>query len=571
MKDYDFLGIYFPAASELSDVRMRQMRSAVGTLVRSVYPDVDTSPNSPFGDLFVSPAAPALASDEVAVNRLFSDLDPENVANGVAYNCDFIRDFYLNFGIQDESTQRSYGVLRLIFSSSEEREIDRSTTFQLSAGSIYRPFVPQAGPLFLLPPGQSGLSGTNFRNYTFYSEGSWVVDILVMGNAGQLGEAGGSVSVDRVIDGLTSAVALSDFKGGTTPPRLQDLARRVRYNFYSRTPTTRGGATNLIHQQFPEINITGCTVSGDAEMMRDVTNPGQVAAGNLDLMARSVELLEDTVVVRLRQTTGPGGDIIYGGKLLLPETPIMLLSVKNDVLEVSPDIYSVSRDSKAPALTAAYGTSEELYVKINYGEDSLGNPAIRAEIDEEGIYADFAVTYLFDPALKICQEFMLSDSNVPAGLDIYVRWFMPVIVDSMVVDFNRKAGTTLNLEDARENILTSFNSHRFEEPAGAALVDSAFYYAGAHSVNNVDIIANIRYSIASQVFTGMTFVEPVDQASWEAFILECEDVPVIPVNTVYNPAFDYTDYSGTLASSGPRNVSYLLSSTNLKLVERRSV
>lgn len=575
--NYDFLSIYYPADSELDQVRMQEMRDALSILTRSVYPTVDTAANTPFGDLFISPGAPALAGHEEAGNRLLSDLDPENVAAGTAWNCGFIRQFYLNLGIHDESSQRSYGIIRLAFSDISPREIDRSTSFRIGDG-IYRPFVPQAGPVFLLPPGAEGDAGTNWRNYAFYSATSWVVDLLVMGNAGQLADAGSGVQLDRTIEGLVSAVALSDFMGGTTPVQLQELARRTRNNFFSRTPSTRGGATNLIHQQFPEITLTGCTVSGDFEMVRDVAHPLQVAAGCLDLMVRSAELLTDTATVRLRQMAGPGGSLVYAGWLTLPETAIKILSVTNGLSVLTPDLYSVSTDPEAPGLSAAYGSSERIWMSITetvpYGE-----PLVRAELDAEGVYADFTVTYLFDPALKICQEFLLADENVPAGLSLYCRWFVPIDIAALEISFNRRAGTVLNLEAAREDVLLAYNSSRFELPAGAAAIDAAFYYAGAHSVNSVDILAHVRYSIAGKVWLGEpdTFEAPSDTTSWEAFLADTEDVPVIHVTSVYMPQFTYADTGGvsgglsTFAVSGERNVSYLLAPANLKLVELRSV
>ncbi len=572
MSNYDFLDIYFPDPSELDQTRMQEMRSALSTLVRSVYPQVDTSPNSPFGDLFISPGAPAAAAMEIAVNRLFSDLDPVNVEAGIAYNCDFIRQFYLNLGIHDEATQRSYGILRLVYSSAETRELDRSTTFLISDGT-YRPYAPHAGAVQLLPPGLVGEAGTNYKNYCFIGENSWAVDLLVMGNAGQLAVAGAGVEVDRTIDGLDSAIALSDFQGGVTPPQLQELARRTRANFYSRTPTTRGGATNMITQQFPEITTVTCTMSGDYEMTRDISNPAQVAAGYLDILVRAETLLQDTVTIRLRQQYDENGYVIYAGWLDLPETPVKLASFINNSLDFNPEIISISEDPAAPGLSAAYGSSEKLLMRIPYQEDSTGDPMLRTSLDEDGVYVDIAVTYLFDPNLKICQEFVSGEDNIPAGMSLYVRWYVPIEVELMEVSYNRKSGTALNLEAARADILTAFNKHRFEEPAGAAIIDAAFYYAGAHSVNSVDILAAARYSVADKVWTGSTFALPDDQTSWTAFMAECSDVPVTYVTSVYNPQYQYLDTSEpfSYSVSGLRNVSYLLFSSNLKLTELRSV
>ena len=182
------------------------------------------------------------------------------------------------------------------------------------------------------------------------------------------------------------------------------------------------------------------------------------------------------------------------------------------------------------------------------------------------------MTYLFDPYLKVCQEFMLGEENIPAGVDLYVRWFVPAIVDSLTVNYTRKAGGTFNLAAARADILQAYNSHRFEDPAGPALIDAALYYAGAHSVNSIALNASLRYSVAGKVWRGTTLVEPVDSSTWTDFRAQCQDVPSLEIYTAYSPDVAYADITNdTFAVSGERNVTFLLKSSALKLVEQRSI
>ena len=326
-----------------------------------------------------------------------------------------------------------------------------------------------------------------------------------------------------------------------------------------------------MHQQFPEITITGCTISGDFEQVRDVMNPAQVAAGKIDIMARSATLLQDTVTVRLRQMPTAGG-LVYSGWLDLPETPVQLLSFVNTGSYLEPDVFSISTDPKKPGLSAAYGAAERLLVSIPYQVDSSGEPVIKAEVDESGVYADITVNYLFDPNLKICQEFLLSDEHVPAGVDIYVRWFVPIVISELLVNYTRKSGGSFNLTYARNEILQAYNSHNYENPAGPALIDAALYYAGAHSVNSVSLAAEIRYSVADKVWLGETLVAPTDEATWTDFLAQCQDVPTREIYSAYTPDIPYADLStDTFAVSGERNTTYLLKSSALKLVEQRSI
>ncbi len=572
---YDFLSVYYPKLADLPAEQVATVRSRLGQLIREASPEVDTAPNSPFGDLHVTPAAYHVTAMEVAVNRILSDLDPENAAAGVVYNCEFVEAFLKTYGIYDENAQSSYGILRLQFSDRADREIDRSTLFKIG-DYTYRPYLPRPGALRLLPAGIMGQPGENTASYHPYSAEAWVVDILVFGQAGTTATAGSAVEIDRVIDGLTGASALSDFRGGQSPGRVQELARQVRNNFYPRTPVSRGGAINMITQRFPEITTVAAVVSGDAEMARDINNPGQVAAGCIDVLVRSQTLLTDSVAIDLDWLpTEVVGGREFIGWLDLPETPVRILSVAHNGVEVGHTLFSVSADPRKPGLTAAYGKAERLLLRIPQTLDDDSNPVIGQVVDTEipgRVYGRFTVTYQFDADLKAAQDFATGEENIPVGLDLYVRWFTPLVLQSLKVEFNRRAGVTLNLAQARADILQTYNAHTVDNPATPALIADAMLYAGAHSVTRVTMAGSIRFSVADRVWLGNTLVEPDDAGTWAAFLAQCEDVPTRDVTSAYEPELTYVDTeNNTGAASGERNVSWLLDSSNLELKENRSV
>ncbi len=572
---YDFLEIYYPKEGELDPERVREVRSLQSLRVRSAYPVVDTAPNSPFGDNHMSPAAFQSAGIEEAFNRFLSDLDPENVARGTAYNCAFIEAFLKNFGIYDESSQASYGILRLLFEDRTEREIDRSIQYRIGDG-IYRAYLPYPGPLYLLAPGDTGDPGVNSRNYHPYSTSAWAVDLLLIGQAGQLATAGTQPEIDNIPEGLVTAVAISDFRGGVSPSRLQELARQVRSNFYPRTPVSRGGATNMVRQRFPEIVSVAAAVSGDTEMVRDAVNPGQVAAGCIDLFVRDSELIPDAIELRLdRSLIEDEETYVFAGWLDLPETPIRIISVSFQGTPLEYELFSMSSDPQKPGLSAAYGTAERLLIRVP--EAYVGDVAvISASIDDEDediLFANFTISYEFDPNLKTVQEFVAGDENTPAGVDLYARWFMPMEISDLRVEFNRASGVSLNLVQARQDILTAYNSHTIDNPATPALIADAMLYAGAHSVSKVTMAGVIKFSVASKVHLGdEVTVVPLDPETWQSFIDGCEDVPAPEVTSAYEPQNSFIDTDvGTFAASGDRNVSWLLDSANLDLVEVKSV
>lgn len=570
---YDFLEIYYPKDGELDPERVRAMRSLLSLRIRNAVPGTDTAPNSPFGDTYVTPAAVREAGLEVAFNRFLSDLDPENAAAGVVYNCDFVEAFLQTYGIYDPSTQSSYGILRLQFADREPRTLDRSTTFRLGDGT-YTPYLPFAGGLRLLAPGIVGLAGTNTANYHPSTPSAWVVDVLVTGSAGQLAAAGVAAEIDRVIPGLTGAAALATFRGGQAPGRVQELARQVRNNFHARTPVSRGGATNLISQRFPEITTTAAVVSGDPEMARDAVNPGQVAGGRLDLLVKTPLPLRDTIELEL--VWGPTEEpatFAYSGWLDLPETPLRIVAVAHAGTPLVHRLFSVSTDPLKPGLSAAYGRAERLLLAIPQAFDAELNPLIQQQLRADGaVVARFSVTYDFDPDLKTAQEFMAGEESVPVGLDLYVRGFLPAELTKLAVTYNRRAGVTFKLAQARADILLAYGSHTADNPATPAQIADALFYAGANSVESIQAEGVVRFSVAQQVWLGQNFVMPVNTPSWVAFLAACEAVPAPAITSVYEPEFSFLDtLYGTYAASGPRNISWLLDSANLELIERRSV
>ncbi len=570
---YDFLEIYYPKPEEVDLERVRVIRSRQALGIRQAYPGIDVSPNSPFGDHHVTPGAFATAALEEAFNRFLSDLDPANVANGVAWNCLFLEKYLPTFGVYDSKGLGSYGVLRLQFVSAETRVIDRSTTFRINDG-LYRPYLPFPGPLTLLAPGAELAPGVNERHYYSFSPTSWVVDLLIEGVSGTTADNGSAAEVDRTIEGLSGASLVTDIRAGSPPPDIKEMARRTRDNFYSRTPVTAGGAMNMVRQRFPEITAVSCAVSGDPEQTRDQENPAQVAAGRIDLYVRDQNLLTDTVVIDVPWLeVDSTDDQRFVGLITLPETPIRILSIMSGATEVIADLYSVSKDPLKPGLSAAYGEAEQILMAAYMPLDEAYNPLVPLLENAAGqMVGRFTVTYQFDGNLKAVQELMKGEDSIPVGLDLYVRWFCPAIVGNLTVKYNRKAGVQFSTEQARKEILAAYNTQTPDTPATPAIIADSMFYAGAHSVQSVSLFAELRYSLANYVWLGSEFVLPVDSATWADFVNETAEVPVTEITSAYEPQIDYIDLDTlTFAASGKRNVSWLIDPPALVLTELRSL
>jgi len=569
----DLTQTYIPDVLELKTADIQSLRAFLAAGVTTN--DVDTSPNTPFGDLQISPGAVSLAMQQECWRRFFSDMDLQNTSEGVTYNCEFLRAYLEQHGVYDTTVLRkSFGLMRLSFSSPAALTLDASTTFT-SGSSEFRPALPYEGALEIIAPGDVAPASGNFARLTAFGAELWVVDVLITSETGAFLETDSTFDVDRVIDGLSEAILLEGFQTGTPPSNLVALAQRARFNTHSLTPNTRGGIMSGINQQLPDIKSISCVVSGDPEMTRDSVNPAVVSSGCIDVLVRGETLAAGTCSVRVNLIETADGPRFFG-ELLLPQRPVVIDSIAYDTLTiVGPDVISVSADpSKYPALSAAYGDQERLFVEFEMPMDG-STPLVATEVDNSGAtaveFARFTVAYRFDPVVPVVASLLKGD-NAPIGLRLYVRYFTPAVIHTLNVVYNRRAGSTLSLAQPRSEILTALNHHTLYTPAGAPDVVDSMRYAGAHSVERVEVDSTIRFSCADFVFIGTTTpTEILLEADHTAFKNNVRPIAHGSVIDMLSPDFTCQAGVGLFGVSGARTATWLLTTDNLIFSENRTL
>ena len=90
MANPDLVNTYFPSVDELTEEEIQDARRRLEVFLKQFDSEIDTRPNTPFGDLHLTNLARILAAMETAQGRFMSDLDLEQIANGIIYNCDFV-------------------------------------------------------------------------------------------------------------------------------------------------------------------------------------------------------------------------------------------------------------------------------------------------------------------------------------------------------------------------------------------------------------------------------------------------------------------------------------------------
>jgi len=512
---------YFPSYADIPDSAVQSMRQRLATLHHQFWPDIDARPGSPFGDQALTPIAYLLAAAEIACGRVLSDADLGNVAQGIIYNCDWVREYLKNFAITEAATLQASGIVRLTFTTNQDYLIDRRARYNFS-GNIFNLRLPFDGPLQIRAVGTPLEGGTNTRNLVEITPGIYVVDLPLLGTMTTPVLAGADASTDFPITEMVSAVALVDFDDGLPPESLAVLAQRTRETFYAATPNTRGGAARFIGKEFPELVGISPVETGDAEMMRDVVNPLGIGDGRIDLYVRSKRTVVDTMTIKVPYIDAQSYEAIdrFVVKLQLTGIPFQIDSitaVSDPTLALTDKvIFSRSLDpARAPMASAAYSELEELWLTIGMPKDPItGDNLIPLDIDENGKQsALFNITFRFDPLLKPVIDVMASDDSRPVRIDVLTKGFVPILISSFTVKYTRSRGVSVDLTNAGAEIEAYINTLSLPVRYSDARVNDSMFYAKANNVLGITCQAVVAWSIADRFLKPGTPTPDADYAA----------------------------------------------------------
>lgn len=564
------LDAYTPAIADVPEDRVLAVRARLETWLKQGWPDLDTRPNSVYGDLALTPLAYQVAASEIAAERVISDLDLEQVAKGVIYDCDVVRNFLRNFAAVERDNLKATGSLRLTFSNNLQRTIDRRSLYLFGSDNIFTLRLPGPGHLEILPVG-SVPTEVNQRVLSRLDATKFVVDVPVMGVLVSTVSAGDAATTDNLVSGLVGMNANDTFDPGTPIDSLPALAARTRETIYSSSLTTRGGASAFVLKEFPDIIGTSAAISADREMMRDTVNAIGLRDGRIDVHVKSKQAnLTTTQLVRLVLNTGADK---FVGRLALANVPIKIDTIAvaaNATQSIAPTIYSRSLvPTRAPLATAAYSALEDLWlvVPMPRGVDTL--PLIATQTDGTQVWADFMVTYRFDPGLAQVSAVLNSAEVKPVGIDILTKTFLPCVFSSLTVEFVRPAGKQVNVAKARAEILEYFRTLSYPDIYVDSAISDALLYAGASGVKSVTCNATVHWSVANKFLPTSSPTPGDNLATAEAAALTA---PVVRMNATAQLVPDYRDArlgtaQATMVAAGKRNIGYLLDDSALIFTE----
>lgn len=508
MAEINFTEVYMPDYAELGQQQLYETRERLVDFIRIKFPDIDVVPNTVVGDLIVTPQAWTLSALEEGLTRVFSDLNTENIANGVVYNCDFVEKWLGNFINGPDFVRPMSGVIRMVFNSPEAVVLDRSTQFRLK-NSIFTIYLPYNGSYVIMPPGQSVPDGTNGTTLIDTGSQTYFCDIPVISETFDKSSDSIAVSseaeVSVYLEHLTNSSALVNFDPGYTEYSVVDMAKLIRTTTYSASMNSRVGAIRYIQEACPFVESVYPILSGDRECLRSYRNDTGVATGCMDLYVRSksYEFTEKQTVRLYLNTENDSweGQWNYAGQPYHLES--VTCSATPTVADIPCTIVSSSDDGLCGMST--YTSAEKFFISIpdtkgNDG-DSIYMPRVE-EVVQEGDarqYVDFVITYQTDPMLRPIEQTAENKDYAPLNVDIMTRGFIPVIIDNFEVEYTRQAGIVPDLEYAMTEIKIYLSKLGAPDVFAEGEIARIMQEAGAKYTKRINVLAHVQWSIATHI------------------------------------------------------------------------
>lgn len=496
---------YLPHTEELTPTQLQEGRARAVEFLRQALPDVSLDPGTPAGDSLVTPLGLVFAGNDEAHRRLLSDLNLANVAAGTIYSCDLVRAILGNYGVYDNDHTSGYGVVRLVFSTNTAVDIPVHTLFRFGT-SDFRP----RGAGSVVPIVQAGSGGSDDSyELSQTSISTWAVDIPLVGQTESGIRAGATCELSPLPAGLIGATAVVDFADGVPAAGLSDLARFARKTAWAYNAGSRGGTATAIWRNWPESRMVSPVITGDTEMTRaPADGPLIIQPPAVDIYFRSqYDMRPETQVIRLSYCECAENGVAvkrFRGRVGLLGRPSKIVSLEWAGTGVTSRLSGYTLFTLLPGnSTDDVGTAaEEFYVSaIPVMDGTSGLPLIPILQDDDGQYAMFRVTYLYDPALGMVTRALTSDEHRPVGLSVKVKAGPLVDITALGVTFARAPGVKVLTSAAAAAISSDASASGYPDVFRQTAIYERTKQAGAGSVRSISCHAVVRASPASRAFT----------------------------------------------------------------------
>jgi hypothetical protein len=481
---------FIPTPEEISPDAVIAARQRFEAFLSQFWAELDTRPNSVFGDISLTPFAAMVVAVETAMDRFRSDLNLNNVAQGVIFDDAFVRTFLGNFGVISRPTMAATGTVKLTFNVDTDYVIDGDTTFTFGA-QVFKINPEEGSPVTVYNTASDG----GRRMLTKTGDSIYEVFLPVYGAPGSLVNDQDQAATTLSNTELTGVVASGNFDSGLPPESTAQLAAKAQKTFASANLTSRSGITSFMAIKFPQILGATATITGDPEMIRAGRNPLGLLEGAIDVFVRSrTNFLSGEATLPLTYDLDAQA---WVGQLRLPVIP--------SFMAVKSGIFQVNNFLNERGVNKLYARSIHPYV------DNLGISYSRYEMLGIKVVdtnpADFQAPFISDvtnnskdgSTLSVQGEYASDVFNAKSDRSVTIRF------DS-VTTYQGLSAIQANVRDKSSNeVGTVFLvANNTVSPTSGILVKGTLDYK--RMLNGLDLVFNPQGGVFDpSIFIGMTF------------------------------------------------------------------
>lgn len=328
--------------------------------------DLDLSPTSVLGNLVLSPFARVIAAYEVAAECVTTDLDLAKVAGGNICDCDFVKSYMGNFGVDLVIQTPVITTLRLSYNVSKEYKVPLNTQFVFDDFHFF-PLSAEHQALTIKPRGATNV-GINDYALSQLDTGVYVVEIPAFGPPQSEVDASAGAETNLPDTELISVETITDVLPNTPPTEIKDLLKFAREVYPSASLSTRASAVSFIRNRFPRATGISPVMPGDIEMTRASSNVLGIHEPAMDLYIKG-----DSASRRWRSQlvdlTYDGSSQEWRGAVNTPDNPVwfegIFAGATRNSLQSQQSFTVVSKGAgDGEDLTDAYSGKESYGIRI---------------------------------------------------------------------------------------------------------------------------------------------------------------------------------------------------------------
>lgn len=494
------LQTYLPSFDEITADQINETRAILEALWGLYAPGVDVRRNSVLGDSFIAGAAGIFTALGIAGDRLRSDMDPENVGNGIIYDCDFVERFLAYFSVYATPDHGTTGFVRLVFDRQPAGgllALPRHLRFREAGGAddidVRLPFP---GEIQIIAAGNPIPPGTN--SFRLSQTGASTFETVLPVQASAVLDVSDSATMETTeeVTGLTSASAVG-FQTIPLDVGLPALARKTRAAVYAATPTTLAGLRRFAEVHLPGVDAISAAGPGDIEQLRASVNGLGFPKAAADIYVRGKRAFRE--VTQLVQLFYDGANDRFVGRFEPTSTPLLLRGIVwegNTDVALTPTVWLRSAAGLPGVLSAGSGV-ESYFISLPMPTGSDAPVSVTPGSPDP--YAWFLVTYLADDEVAATRQILAGPDWAPFNLDVAVRPFVVMDIESIRISYRRRAGSRVTLAAARDEIYKNVLETAPPVPLSYASWVDSMRYAGAEVVTAVAVGGAVRWTIADLV------------------------------------------------------------------------